>query len=140
MNFLAGETCSVTVFKDFIHDQDLDDSGADTDTLRADYSWSFTVATGTAPPYSADVHLTMGNPSGATPDVNNPLNYLLAKNEYVVGYNRDRGVPKTGDMISHDDFRTVLDYVRWKIGTMTAELEVVVDRSVSGEELLRMPG
>jgi hypothetical protein len=24
--------------------------------------------------------------------------------------------------------------------TMTAELEVVVDRSVSGEELLRMPG
>ena len=45
------------------HDQDLDDSGPNTDTLPANYSWTFTVATGTAPPFPASVHLTMGNPT-----------------------------------------------------------------------------
>jgi ATP-dependent helicase/nuclease subunit B len=41
---------------------------------------------------------------------------------YKIGYKKDGGIPKTGDMISHEDFRTVLEYVRWKIGTMTDEL------------------
>ena len=52
-NFIAGEQCTVTILKDRIHDQDLDDSGPNTDTLPADYSWSFTVATGTDAAVSA---------------------------------------------------------------------------------------
>ena len=32
------------------------------------------------------VHLTMGNPSGATTDVNNPTSYLLPKSQYVMSY------------------------------------------------------
>jgi len=60
-------------------------------------------------------HLVMGNPSNATVDVNNPNNYLLLKNEYVVGYNRDRGTPNwvswhldsswLGTAPRQDDFR-----------------------------------
>lgn len=89
-NFTAGEQCSVTILKDRVHDVDLDDSGANTDTLPFDYSWSFTVATGAAPPYPPDVHLTMGNPSAAGSD---PLNYLMEKPEFAISYNRDLGRP-----------------------------------------------
>lgn len=39
------------------------------------------------------VHLTMGNPSNAVTDVNQPLNYLMLKNQYVLSYNRDKGIP-----------------------------------------------
>ena len=74
-NFIAGETCTATVFKDQIHDSDLDDSGPDTDTLPANVSWSFMVASGTPPPYPASVHLTMGNPTGAVADIGHPNNY-----------------------------------------------------------------
>jgi endonuclease G len=42
---------------------------------------------------SPSEHLVMGNPSGATTDVNNPFNYLLLKNQYVMSYHRDRGIP-----------------------------------------------
>ena len=63
VNFLAGEQCTATVLKNAVHDQDLNDSGANTDTLMQDYVSTFTIATGTAPPYTQDVHLTMGNPS-----------------------------------------------------------------------------
>ena len=86
----AGELCTVTILKDRIHDQDLDDAGANTDTLPADYSWSFTVATGTEPPYPASVHLTMGNPTAAGCD---PSNYLMEKPEFALSYNRDLGWP-----------------------------------------------
>ena len=92
-NFLAGEQCTVTIFKDQIHDQDLDDSGANTDTLPANYVWSFTVSDGTAPPYPPSVHLTMGNPSGAIASISEPNNYLMEKPEYVLSYNRDLGRP-----------------------------------------------
>jgi DNA/RNA endonuclease G (NUC1) len=61
------------------------------------------------------LHTTMGNPSGATTDVNNPLNYLLPKNQYVMSYNRDRGSPNwvswhldsswIGSAPRQDDFR-----------------------------------
>jgi endonuclease G len=90
-NFIAGEQCSVTILKDRIHDQDLDDSGPNTDTLPADYSWSFMVATGTAPPYPSGVHLAMGNPSAA--GSSDPLNYLMEKPEFALSYNRDLGRP-----------------------------------------------
>lgn len=38
-------------------------------------------------------HLQMGNPSQAALEVGNPSNYLLIKPQYVVSYNRDRGIP-----------------------------------------------
>ena len=111
-NFTAGEVCTITILKDRIHDLDVDDSGPNTDTLPADYSWSFTVATGTAPPYTANVHATFGNPSAAGVD---PLNYLMLKPEFTVSYNRDLGRPNwvswhlsddwTGSLTRVDTFR-----------------------------------
>lgn len=93
VNFLAGEQCSVTIARALVHDQDFDDSAANTDTLASNYTFSFTVSTGTPPPYSPDVHLTMGNPSNATADLLVPDNYLMEKPEFTLSYNRDRGTP-----------------------------------------------
>ena len=42
---------------------------------------------------SANVNLTMGNPSNATTDVNFPHNYLLDKPQFCAGYDRDRDIP-----------------------------------------------
>ena len=42
-SFQFGEQCTVTIFHNNVHDQDLDDSIPNTDTLFADYSWAFTV-------------------------------------------------------------------------------------------------
>ena len=92
-NFTAGEQCTVTIFAAQVHDRDTDDSTPGTDTLPGDYSWSFTVATGAAPPYPASVHLTMGNPSNAVADTNVPNNYLMSKPEMAISYNRDLGRP-----------------------------------------------
>lgn len=115
VNFLAGEVCTVTIFKDFVHDSDLDDSAPNTDTMPTDRTWSFTVATGTAPPYSPDVHLTMGNPSGAVADMQVPNNYLMMKPEFALSYNRDKGTPNwvswhlsdewVGSLTRNDTFR-----------------------------------
>jgi DNA/RNA endonuclease G (NUC1)/fibronectin type 3 domain-containing protein len=115
VNFVPAEQCSVTIFKDFVHDRDTDDSVPGTDTLPADYTWTFTVATGTAPPYPADVHLTMGNPSNATASLSNPNNYLMEKAEMAISYNRDLGRPNwvswhlsdewTGSLARVDTFR-----------------------------------
>jgi len=114
-NFVAGEQCTVTVNKDQITDQDLDDAAPNTDTLPANYSWSFTVADGTAPPYPASVHLTMGNPTGATADLGQPNNYLMDKPEFALSYDRDLGRPNWvswhltdewfGDLARVDSFR-----------------------------------
>ncbi|MEO8217047.1 MAG: DNA/RNA non-specific endonuclease [Acidobacteriota bacterium] len=93
VNFLPGEQCTVTIFKDSIHDQDTDDSLPNSDTLTADYIWSFSVATGTAPPEPPSVHLTMGNPTDAMASLSLPNNYLMEKPEYALSYNRDRGTP-----------------------------------------------
>jgi DNA/RNA endonuclease G (NUC1) len=92
-NFSPAEQCSVTLFKDFVHDRDTDDSVPGTDTLAADYTWTFTVSTGTAPPYPSSVHLTMGNPSNATASLSNPNNYLMQKPEMAISYSRDLGRP-----------------------------------------------
>ncbi|MBV9928275.1 MAG: DNA/RNA non-specific endonuclease [Acidobacteria bacterium] len=73
----------------------------------------------TVNPYSAppptSVHLTMGNPSNAVVDVNQPANYLLDKPQYAVSYNRDKGRPNwvswhlasswLGSTPRQDDFR-----------------------------------
>jgi DNA/RNA endonuclease G (NUC1) len=91
-SFQFGEHCSVTIFKTAVHDVDTDDSGADTDTLFDNYSWSFTVVdAGQAAPYPPSVHLTMGNPSGA--DAFQPLNYLMEKPTYSLSYNNSKGTP-----------------------------------------------
>ncbi|UOQ51673.1 DNA/RNA non-specific endonuclease [Hymenobacter cellulosivorans] len=60
-------------------------------------------------------HITLGNPSGATADVNQPTNYLLLKSQYAVSYHRDRGIPNwvswhlspewLGSAPRQDDFR-----------------------------------
>jgi endonuclease G len=92
-NFQPGEQCTVTINKDAVHDEDTDDSAPGTDTLAVDYSWTFTVAIGTAPPYGTEVHLTFGNPSGAIASLNEPNNYLMEKPEFALSYNRDRGIP-----------------------------------------------
>jgi endonuclease G len=47
----------------------------------------------TQAPVSASEHLTMGNPSNAVSDVNQPTNFLMEKPQYVLSYNRDRGTP-----------------------------------------------
>src|SRR5262245_54317718 len=92
--FQFGETCTVTIFKDQVHDKDLDDSLPDTDTLFENYTWSFTVVgAGDPAPFPPSVHLTMGNPSNATPSVTDPNNYLMEKPTYSLSYNRDKGIP-----------------------------------------------
>jgi DNA/RNA endonuclease G (NUC1) len=101
VNFVAGEQCTVTIFANQIHDTDTDDSGMNTDTLPANHVWSFTVATGTAPPYlsSVHVHLTMGDPGCGTlhgcavASTGQPDNFLMEKPEFAISYNRDRGGP-----------------------------------------------
>jgi endonuclease G len=66
--------------------------------------------------HSAAEHMVMGNPSGATTDVNNPGNYLMEKTQYVLSYNRDKGTPNwvswhldsswiTGVADRQDDYR-----------------------------------
>ncbi len=67
------------------------------------------------PPPSSSVHLTMGNPSNATTDVNQPSNYLMDKPQYAESYNRDNGRPNwtswhldsswIGSTPRQDDFR-----------------------------------
>ncbi|HEX8721091.1 MAG TPA: DNA/RNA non-specific endonuclease [Pyrinomonadaceae bacterium] len=68
-----------------------------------------------APPQSSSVHLTMGNPSNAVADVNQPTNYLLDKPQFAVSYHRDKGRPNwvswhldsswLGSTPRQDDFR-----------------------------------
>lgn len=69
----------------------------------------------TAPPPPLGEHLTMGNPSNAVTNVNQPTNYLLDKPQYAVSYNRDLGRPNwvswhldtswLGSTLRQDDFR-----------------------------------
>lgn len=66
-------------------------------------------------PPSSDDHLTMGNPSGATADVANELNYLMTKPQYILSYHRTNGRPNwvswhldttwLGSAPRQDDFR-----------------------------------
>jgi DNA/RNA endonuclease G (NUC1) len=88
VNFLAGELCTVTVFKD-----QVTDTATHTEHLATNHVWSFTVATGAAPPYPASVHVTLGNPSGAIASLLQPNNYLMEKAEFALSYNRDHGRP-----------------------------------------------
>lgn len=81
-----------------------------------DYVASTPTPTPTAtPPPSQSVHLTMGNPSGATASIGNPTNYLMEKPQYALSYHRDNGRPNwtawhldtswLGSTPRQDDFR-----------------------------------
>lgn len=93
VNFTPGEQCTVTIDAALVSDQDADDGQPNTNNLLTTHTWSFTIANGTAPPFSQDVHLTMGNPSDAVTDLNTPNNYLMEKPEFALSYNRDKGTP-----------------------------------------------
>jgi endonuclease G len=52
--------------------------------------------TGDAAPHqdaTANRNIVLGNPSGATADPVNANNYLIARDQYVLSYNRDGGIP-----------------------------------------------
>ncbi|MBD0373371.1 MAG: DNA/RNA non-specific endonuclease [Pyrinomonadaceae bacterium] len=77
---------------------------------------SLTRMAGAQSVHNAAEHLLMGNPSGATTDINNPNNYLMEKTQYVLSYSRDRGTPNwvswhldsswiTGVADRQDDYR-----------------------------------
>lgn len=111
-----GESCTITVLQNGVHDADTDDAAPGTDTLPWNYQWSFTVSIALAPlPYTPDVHLTFGNPSNATADANNFDNYLMSKPEYALSYSNDFGRPNWvswhlasewyGDLTRLDTFR-----------------------------------
>src|SRR4029077_10118421 len=81
--------CAATVYKAKVHG-----FAPGAQTPPQDYGWTFTVATGAAPPESAGVHLLMGNPTSATVDIiNQPNNYLMSKPEFALSYSRDLGRP-----------------------------------------------
>jgi DNA/RNA endonuclease G (NUC1) len=122
-NFVAGEQCTVTLFKDQIHDLDLDDIGPNTDTLPANHVWSFTVSTGSAPPYPPSEHLTMGNPSGAIAGIGQPNNYLMEKPEYALSYSRDLGRPNWVSWHLSDEWVGTLA----RVDTFRADPEVPSD-------------
>ena len=114
--FQFGEECTVTIFHANVHDQDLDDSLPDTDTLFADHSWTFTVVAAGAPaPHPPSVHLAFGNPSNAVADLQQAHNYLMEKPSFALSYNRDKGTPNwvswhlendwTGSLPRTDTFR-----------------------------------
>lgn len=62
-----------------------------------------------------DDNMALGNPSGATTNVNTPTNYLLVKPQFAIGYNAQRGTPTwvswhlsrawMGEAPRQDDFR-----------------------------------
>lgn len=115
VSFANGEQCTVTIDKDLVHDVDLDDSAPNTDTLPADFTFTFLTATGTLPPYAPDVNLAFGNPSDAVTDITVPNNYLMVKPEFTLSYNRDKGTPNwvswhledtwVGSLTRNDTFR-----------------------------------
>lgn len=58
-----------------------------------DYAGSPTPTPTATPPPSSSVHLTMGNPSNATANTNQPTNYLMEKPQFALSYHRDNGRP-----------------------------------------------
>ncbi|MDQ5845870.1 MAG: DNA/RNA non-specific endonuclease, partial [Acidobacteriota bacterium] len=121
VNFLAGEQCTVTIFKDAVHDVDTDDTGTNADSLPANKVFTFTVATGTAPPYPSSVHLTMGTPNAGA--IVNDDNYLMDKPEFTLSYNRSRATANWVSWHLSDDWIGTLT----RVDTFRADPEVPAD-------------
>lgn len=111
INFQPGEQCTIQIFAANVNDTDMDDGQPNTDFMQANYSDTFTVAAAAPAPYDASVHLTMGNPSNAVNDTNQPNNYLLEKPELSLSYNRDRGGPNWVSWHLSDDWTGALTRV-----------------------------
>lgn len=89
-------------------------STTDSYTLTVSASGGSTGGGGTPPP-SDNVHLTLGNPSGAVASTSSPANYLMEKAQFALSYNRDKGIPNwvawhldnswIGSASRQDDFR-----------------------------------
>lgn len=81
----------------------------------SDYAVTPTPTPTPPPPTSSNVHLTMGNPSNAATDINQPFNYLMEKSTYALSYHRDNRRPNwvswhldtswLGTTPRQDDFR-----------------------------------
>jgi DNA/RNA endonuclease G (NUC1) len=107
-DFTYNEPCTVTVFSAQVTDQDFDDPP---DNMAADYVFTFNSEFFRDPAE----HMVMGNPNGATADVNFPNNYLMMKIQYALSYNNDREIPNwtswhldstwRGSAPRQDDFR-----------------------------------
>jgi endonuclease G len=105
-NFVPLEQVTVTLFAAQISDQDSNDPP---DNLAGNYVWTFGSA------HDSAEHLIMGNPSGATTDVQNETNYLMQKVQYALSYHRFKGIPNwtswhldsswIGSTPRQDDFR-----------------------------------
>ena len=73
----------------------------------------------TCPTDEENTHILLGNPSGATHNVNNPNNYLIQLPEFALSYSRDKGIPNwvrwhldenwMGVAERQDDFRSYPD-------------------------------
>ncbi|MDE5073303.1 MAG: DNA/RNA non-specific endonuclease [Trichodesmium sp. St5_bin8] len=57
---------------------------------------------------SPKVHITLGNPSNATTNMDNSDNYLMEKSQYVLSYNRNKG---TANWVSWQLNKSWLGYV-----------------------------
>jgi endonuclease G len=76
---------------------------------------SYASPTPTPVPSSSE-HLSMGNPSNAVVDINQPTNYLMEKSQYALSYHRDKGRANwvswhldsswMGSAARQDDFRS----------------------------------
>lgn len=93
---------------------------SDAQTRSFNFNIGLTVITpGGETPHTPSEHLVLGNPSGATTDTNDPTNYLLLKNQYVMSYHRDRAIPNwvswhldsswIGGASRQDDYRSDSD-------------------------------
>lgn len=84
---------------------------------------------GTNPPPSGNVHLTMGNPSGAVTSTSAPTNYLMEKTQYALSYHNGNNTPNwvswhldsswLGSTPRQDDFRadTTLPSGWYRVGS-----------------------
>jgi endonuclease G len=105
-NFVPLEQVTITLFAAQVSDQDNVDPP---DNLAGNYVWTFGSA------HDSAEHLIMGNPSGATTDVQNDTNYLMQKVQFALSYHRFKGIPNwtswhldstwLGSTPRQDDFR-----------------------------------
>ena len=93
VNFIAGEQCTVTIFKDQVHDQDLDDSGAEHRHAAGELRLVVHGRHRHGAAVSAERAPDDGQPERRRSPIGQPNNYLMEKPEFALSYNRDLGRP-----------------------------------------------